>query len=43
MQAVDPVELLAMAGDGPQPAELAGVAQDASGKLRAALDSLTAG
>lgn len=44
VQAVDPVELLAMAGDGgPQPAELAGVARDASGKLRAALDSLTAG
>lgn len=41
VQAVDPVALLAMAGDGPQPAELAGVARDASGKLRAALDSLT--
>ncbi|MCY7340824.1 MAG: DUF302 domain-containing protein [Pseudonocardia sp.] len=42
VQAVDPAELLAMAGDGgPQPAELADVARDASGKLRAALDSLT--
>lgn len=41
VQAVDPVALLAMAGDGPQAAELAGVARDASGKLRAALDSLT--
>jgi uncharacterized protein (DUF302 family) len=42
VQAVDPAELLAMAGDGgPQPTELADVARDASVKLRAALDSLT--
>lgn len=42
VQAVDPAELLAMAGDGgPQPTELADVARDASSKLRAALDSLT--
>ncbi len=44
VQAVDPAELLAMAGDGgPQPAELAAVAKDASARLHAALDSLTAG
>ena len=44
VQAVDPAELLAMAGDGsPQPAELAAVARDASARLHAALDSLTAG
>lgn len=43
VQAVDPAELLAMAGNGPQPAELAAVAQDASARLHAALDSLTAG
>ncbi|MBN9098067.1 MULTISPECIES: DUF302 domain-containing protein [unclassified Pseudonocardia] len=44
VQAVDPAELLAMAGDGnnQQPAELATVARDASTRLRAALDSLTA-
>ncbi|MBW0119528.1 DUF302 domain-containing protein [Pseudonocardia abyssalis] len=42
VQAVDPAELLAMAGDGgPQPAELAAVATDASARLHAALDSLT--
>ncbi|GAY07665.1 DUF302 domain-containing protein [Pseudonocardia sp. N23] len=42
VQAVDPAELLAMAGDGgPQPAQLAAVAEDASARLRAALDSLT--
>ncbi|MFC4951291.1 DUF302 domain-containing protein [Pseudonocardia sp. GCM10023141] len=42
VQAVDPAELLAMAGDGgPQPAELAAVAKDASARLHAALDSLT--
>lgn len=44
VQAVDPVELLAMAGgndtdDGPG-GELASVARDASARLRAALDSL---
>ena len=44
VQAVDPAELLAMAGDGsPQPAELAAVARDASARLHAALDSLTEG
>ena len=44
VQAVDPAELLAMAGDGgPQPAELAAVAKDASARLHAALDSLTTG
>jgi uncharacterized protein (DUF302 family) len=43
VQAVDPAELLAMAGGGgPQPAELAAVAKDASARLHAALDSLTA-
>lgn len=43
VQAVDPAELLAMAGDsGPQPTQLAAVARDASARLRAALDSLTA-
>ena len=43
VQAVDPAELLAMAGDGgPQPTELADVARDASTRLHAALDSLTA-
>ncbi len=42
VQAVDPAELLAMAGDGgPQPTELADVARDASARLHAALDSLT--
>lgn len=42
VQAVDPAELLAMAGDGgPQPPELAAVAKDASARLHAALDSLT--
>jgi uncharacterized protein (DUF302 family) len=42
VQAVDPAELLAMAGDvGPRPA-LADVARDASGRLRAALDFLDA-
>ena len=41
VQAIDPTELLAMAGDsGPQPAELAAVARDASTRLRTALDSL---
>lgn len=44
VQAVDPAELLAMAGDGStQPNELADVARDASVRLHAALDSLTAG
>jgi uncharacterized protein (DUF302 family) len=44
VQAVDPAELLAMAGDGhPRSAELDVVARDASGKLRAALDSLANG
>lgn len=44
VQAVDPAELLAMAGDGgPQPVELAAVAKDASARLHTALDSLTAG
>ena len=44
VQAVDPAELLAMAADGgPQPAELAAVAKDASARLHAALDSLTIG
>ena len=43
VQAVDPAELLAMAGDrGLQPTQLAAVARDASARLRAALDSLTA-
>ena len=43
VQAVDPAQLLAMAGDGgPQPAELAAVAKDASARLHAALASLTA-
>ena len=42
VQAVDPAELLAMAGDGgPHPTELADVARDASTRLHAALDSLT--
>ena len=43
VQAVDPAELLAMAGtrDG-QPTALTEVARDASARLRAALDSLTA-
>jgi uncharacterized protein (DUF302 family) len=43
VQAVDPAELLAMAGDGGPPAELAAVAKDASARLHAALDSLTTG
>ena len=43
VQAVDPVELLAMAGNGaPRPGELGEVADDASRRLHAALDSLTA-
>ena len=43
VQAVDPAELLAMAGsDGAPSAELVAVARDASTRLRAALDSLTA-
>jgi uncharacterized protein (DUF302 family) len=43
VQAVDPAELLAMAGgDGPASDELAAVARDASVRVRAALDSLTA-
>ncbi len=44
VQAVDPAELLAMAGNGgPQPTELADVARDASARLYAALDSLITG
>ena len=44
VQAVDPAELLAMAGDGGgQPSELAEVARDAAARLHAALDSLTTG
>ncbi|MBN9101203.1 MULTISPECIES: DUF302 domain-containing protein [unclassified Pseudonocardia] len=41
VQAVDPAELLAMAGNGYPHAELAAVAKDASTRLHAALDSLT--
>lgn len=43
VQAVDPVELLAMAApaDGDPSEELAPVARDASARLRAALDSLS--
>lgn len=42
VQAVDPAELLAMAGDGgPRPDVLAAVAHEAADRLRAALDSLT--
>ena len=41
VQAVDPVELLGMAGEGDTPpTDLADVARDASTRLRAALDSL---
>lgn len=43
VQAVDPAELLAMASGAGQPAELAAVADDASTRLRTALDSLTTG
>lgn len=43
VQAVDPAELLAMAGNGgEQPTALADVARDASVRLRAALDGLVA-
>lgn len=42
VQAVDPAELLAMAGDGdPRSSELADVARDASRRLRGALASLS--